>query len=225
MRQAYGAQQYHKFGVQIYAATSSITLICFPISLPWIFMGRLLVLLGQDPEISCEAETFIVCLIQALFAYATLQPTVQYFQTQSLVMPMLMSSCLVLAFHVLLCWLMVFRLGLGAFGGALWRSAYRTGRTWSCLGFIWSAPRRVQRPECHSRWWRWRYSEGLENLTTYSATSRGSLNTWPEWLLYHVSLWYWTAYTAYFQVSSPSPTGSTYTLSVPSNYSSRLSEN
>ncbi|PKI69412.1 hypothetical protein CRG98_010210 [Punica granatum] len=87
--QAYGAQQYYKFGVQIYTGILSLILICTPLPLLWVFRGRPPVLLGQDPEISHEASKFMVCLILALFAYATLQPIAQYFQTQSFVMPML----------------------------------------------------------------------------------------------------------------------------------------
>ncbi|PKI69404.1 hypothetical protein CRG98_010202 [Punica granatum] len=117
--QAYGARQYHKFSVQIFTGIFSLILVCFPISLLWLFMGRLLVLLGQDPEISHEAGKFIVCLIPALFAYAALQPIIRYFQTQSLVMPMLVSSCLTIIFHVILCWVMVFKSRWGTVGGAL----------------------------------------------------------------------------------------------------------
>ncbi|OWM68044.1 hypothetical protein CDL15_Pgr017612 [Punica granatum] len=102
--QAYGAQQYYKFGVQIYTGILSLILICTPLPLLWVFRGRPPVLLGQDPEISHEASKFMVCLILALFAYATLQPIAQYFQTQSFVMPMLV---------------MVFKAGLGNRGGAL----------------------------------------------------------------------------------------------------------
>lgn len=117
--QAYGAQQYKKLGIQTYTAIFSLFLVCIPISGIWIYMEKLLVLIGQDPLISHEAGKFIVWLIPALYAYATLQALIRYFQTQSLIIPMLISSCLTLCFHIPLSWVLVFKSGLGNLGGAL----------------------------------------------------------------------------------------------------------
>ncbi|PON73723.1 Multi antimicrobial extrusion protein [Parasponia andersonii] len=117
--QAYGAKQYQKLGLHTYTAIFSLFLVCLPLSLIWIYVGKLLVLIGQDPLISHEAGRFTIWLIPALFAYATLQPLVRYFQTQSLIIPMLISSCATLCFHIPLCWVLVFKSGLGNLGGAL----------------------------------------------------------------------------------------------------------
>lgn len=117
--QAYGAQQYQKVGKQTYTGIFCLLLVCLPLSLFWVFMGKLLVLMGQDPVISHEAGKFIVCLIPALFAYATLQALVRYFQTQSLIFPLLLSSCVTLCFHIAMCWALVFKSTLGHRGGAL----------------------------------------------------------------------------------------------------------
>ncbi|KAL0000098.1 hypothetical protein SO802_019700 [Lithocarpus litseifolius] len=117
--QAYGAQQYQKIGIQTYTAIFSLNLVCLPLSLLWMNMGKLLSLIGQDPLISHEAGKFTMWLVPALFAYATLQPLVRYLQTQSLVKPMLISSFLILCFHIPLCWVLVFKSGLGNLGAAL----------------------------------------------------------------------------------------------------------
>ncbi|KAL4332316.1 hypothetical protein GQ457_07G016610 [Hibiscus cannabinus] len=117
--QAYGAQQYGKLGTQTYTAIFSLVLACLPLTVLWIFMGKLLALIGQDPLISEEAGKLIIWLIPALYAYATLQPVVRFFQTQSLIMPLLVSSCFTLCFHVLLCWALVFKCGLNNQGAAL----------------------------------------------------------------------------------------------------------
>ena len=116
--QAYGAQQYRKFGVQFYTAIVSLTLACLPLSLLWICLGKLLVLLGQDPLISQEAGKFAVCLIPALFAYATLHALIRYFLMQSLISPLVISASVALCFHVAFCWLLVFKFGLGSLGAA-----------------------------------------------------------------------------------------------------------
>ncbi|KAF8040332.1 hypothetical protein BT93_B2538 [Corymbia citriodora subsp. variegata] len=117
--QAYGAEQYQKFSIQIHNGILCLILVCLPLSLVWIFMGKLLVLMGQDPEISLEAGRFATCLIPALFAYGTLQPLVRYFQTQSLVFPLLVSSVVTLIFHLAVCWTLVFNSSFRNLGAAI----------------------------------------------------------------------------------------------------------
>ncbi|GMI74913.1 hypothetical protein like AT1G15170 [Hibiscus trionum] len=117
--QAYGARQYRKVGIQTYTAIFCLILVCIPLSLLWLYMGKLLVFIGQDPLISHEAGKFIRWLIPALFAYATFHPLVRYFQTQSLITPMLVCSCASLLVHIPLCWALVFKSGLENIGGAL----------------------------------------------------------------------------------------------------------
>lgn len=117
--QAYGAKQYQKLGLQTYTAIFSLNLVCLPLSLIWLYMADILIFMGQDSAISHEAGKFTIWLIPALFAYATLQPLIRYFQTQSLVIPMLISSCATLLFHIPLCWVLVFKSGLDNLGGAL----------------------------------------------------------------------------------------------------------
>ncbi|XP_047152739.1 protein DETOXIFICATION 14-like [Vigna umbellata] len=117
--QAYGAQQYRKFGVQIYTAIVSLALVCLPLSFLWMNMGNLLVLLGQDRLVSLEAGKFALCMIPALFAYAALQTLVRFFLMQSLISPLFISSSITLFFHVAFSWLMVFKSGLGNLGAAL----------------------------------------------------------------------------------------------------------
>nr|POE60524.1 protein detoxification 12 [Quercus suber] len=75
--------------------------------------------MGQDPTISHEAGKFMIWLIPALFAYGTLQALVRYFQTQSLIIPLLISSCVTLCFHIPLCWVLVYNSRLGHLGAAL----------------------------------------------------------------------------------------------------------
>ncbi|PQM34308.1 protein DETOXIFICATION 12-like [Prunus yedoensis var. nudiflora] len=117
--QAYGAEQYQKLGLHTYTAIFSLTLVCLPLSLVWIYMEELLILIGQDPVISREAAKFTIWLLPALFAFAALQPLIRYFQAQSLIIPMLISSVTTLLFHIPLCWVLVFKSGLDHLGGAL----------------------------------------------------------------------------------------------------------
>ncbi|KAL3631375.1 hypothetical protein CASFOL_024359 [Castilleja foliolosa] len=117
--QAFGAKQYEKIGTQTYTAIFSLLIVCIPLSILWIYMGPVLVFVGQDPHISHEAGKFTTWLIPALFGYATLQPLIRYYQMQSMVLPMLMSSIVTLCFHVPVCWALVYKTGLGSVGGAI----------------------------------------------------------------------------------------------------------
>ncbi|KAK2991335.1 hypothetical protein RJ640_007555 [Escallonia rubra] len=117
--QAYGAHQYKKFGTRIYTAIFCLIIVCIPLSFFWIYMGKILIFIGQDHLISHEAGRFTMWLVPALFAYATLQPLVRYYQMQSMVLPMLISSCATLCFHIPLCWVLVFKSGLDNVGAAL----------------------------------------------------------------------------------------------------------
>ncbi|XP_020591259.1 protein DETOXIFICATION 14-like [Phalaenopsis equestris] len=117
--QAYGAKRYKKLGIHTYRAILSLIIVCLPISLLWIYMGKLLSLIGQDPLISQEAGKYIAWMIPALFAYGTAQPLMKFFQSQSLTLPMLLSSFTTLCIHIPLCWAMVLKTVLGNVGAAL----------------------------------------------------------------------------------------------------------
>ena len=116
--QAYGAKQYQKLVFRL-TLQYFLILVCLPLSLIWIYMEKLLRFIGQDPLISHEAGKFTTMLVPALFAHATLQPLVRYFLTQSLIMPMLISSFATLCFHIPLCWAVVFKTGMENLGAAL----------------------------------------------------------------------------------------------------------
>ncbi|CAN8258163.1 unnamed protein product [Cochlearia groenlandica] len=117
--QAYGAKQYSKFGTFAYSAMASNVSICFLISILWIYMDKLLISIGQDPEISKVAGSYATCLIPALFAQAVQQPLTRFLQTQGLVIPLLYCALTTLAFHIPVCWTLVYKLGLGSNGAAL----------------------------------------------------------------------------------------------------------
>ncbi|XP_061338360.1 protein DETOXIFICATION 9-like isoform X2 [Gastrolobium bilobum] len=131
--QSFGAEQFHKLGNYTSCAIISLILSCFPISILWMFMDKLLILLGQDHAISLVAGKYCLWLIPALFGFAVLQALVRYFQTQNLIFPMLLSSVVVLVLHIPICWVLVFVLGLGQDGAALsiaisyWLSAILLG--------------------------------------------------------------------------------------------------
>ncbi|GAA0141972.1 transporter [Lithospermum erythrorhizon] len=117
--QAYGAKQYKMLGTQLYTAVFCLLIVCIPLSIIWLYMENILILIGQDPQISHEAGKFITWLIPALFAYAILQPLVRYFQMQTMIVPMFLSSFFTICFHIPVCWILVFKTGLYNAGAAV----------------------------------------------------------------------------------------------------------
>ncbi|KAG0568985.1 hypothetical protein KC19_6G056800 [Ceratodon purpureus] len=117
--QAYGAKQYHMLGIYMQRAIFVLYLVCIPIAVVWWNMDSVLVFLGQDPQISELAGVYARYLIPTIFAVATLQPLVKFLQTQSLVLSMALFSAATLILHIPLCWLLIFKLGIGYRGAAI----------------------------------------------------------------------------------------------------------
>ncbi|KAJ0692382.1 putative multi antimicrobial extrusion protein [Helianthus annuus] len=117
--QAYGAKQYNKIGIYTCSAIISLLIVCIPVCISWIFLDTFLILIGQDTLIALEARKYSIYLIPALFGGAIVKPLVRLLQSQSLTLPLLVSSMLVLCLHVPLCWAFVFKLKMGSIGAAV----------------------------------------------------------------------------------------------------------
>ncbi|XP_010466974.1 PREDICTED: protein DETOXIFICATION 2 [Camelina sativa] len=117
--QAYGAKQYEKIGTYTYSSIVSNIPICFLISILWMYIEKLLISLGQDPDIARVAGSYAFWLIPALFAHAVVLPLTRFLLAQGLVLPMLYSAVTTLLFHILVCWTLVFVVGLGSNGAAM----------------------------------------------------------------------------------------------------------
>uniref|UniRef100_A0A453T3C6 Protein DETOXIFICATION n=1 Tax=Aegilops tauschii subsp. strangulata TaxID=200361 RepID=A0A453T3C6_AEGTS len=117
--QAFGARQYHLLGVYKQRAMLVLTLACVPIALVWANTARILLLLGQDTAIAAEAGAYARWLIPALVPYVPLTCHIRFLQTQSMVVPVMASSAVTSLSHVLVCWALVHRAGMGSKGAAL----------------------------------------------------------------------------------------------------------
>lgn len=144
--QAYGAKQYHMLGIYVQRATFVLYLVCIPIAVVWWNMGSLLVFLDQDPQISEMAGMYARYLIPTIFAVATLQPLVKFLLTQSLVLPMAFFSATTLCLHIPLCWLLIFKLGMGYRGAAI------AGSLSNWLNVIFLASYVKFSPSCKRSW-------------------------------------------------------------------------
>lgn len=117
--QAYGAQKYDMLGV--YLQRSAVLLSCtgIPLAVIYAFSEPILLFLGQSPEIARAASIFVYGLIPQIFAYAINFPIQKFMQAQSIVLPSSYISTATLALHVLLSWVVVYKVGLGLLGASL----------------------------------------------------------------------------------------------------------
>ncbi|KAI3929546.1 hypothetical protein MKX01_025714 [Papaver californicum] len=117
--QSYGAKQYHMLGIHMQRGMFVLLLVSAPLAFIWANTGRILIAVGQDPEISAEAGVYARYMIPCLFAYGLLQCHIRFLQTQNIVFPMMISSAVTALLHFLVCWVLVFKAGLGNRGAAM----------------------------------------------------------------------------------------------------------
>ncbi|KAF8407732.1 hypothetical protein HHK36_006867 [Tetracentron sinense] len=117
--QSYGAKQYHMLGIHMQRAMFVLLLACIPLAFIWANTGPILMAVGQDPDISAEAGVYARFMIPSIFAYALLQCHVGFLQTQNIVFPMMLTSGITTLLHILICWILVFKSGLGNRGAAV----------------------------------------------------------------------------------------------------------
>ncbi|KAM6593603.1 hypothetical protein CsatA_001306 [Cannabis sativa] len=117
--QSYGAKQYHMMGILMQRAILVLVVVSIPLAVIWANTEPILVTLGQDPAIAAEAGKYAKFMIPSIFAYGLLQCLVRFLQTQNIVFPMMVSSGMTTLIHILVCWVLVFKSGLGSRGAAM----------------------------------------------------------------------------------------------------------
>ncbi|XP_077233581.1 protein DETOXIFICATION 33-like isoform X2 [Tasmannia lanceolata] len=117
--QAVGAGQFEMLGIYMqrsWIITGVTALLLTPV---YIFTSPILKLLHQTDQMSEVAGRYCIWVIPQLFAYAVNFPIQKFFQSQSRVWVMAVISGAALAFHVLLNWVLVTKLGHGLAGAAI----------------------------------------------------------------------------------------------------------
>ncbi|KAJ4977955.1 hypothetical protein NE237_008735 [Protea cynaroides] len=117
--QAYGASKHEMLGIYLQQSTILLMLAGVPLTMIYIFSKHILILLGQSPSIASAAAIFVYGLIPQIFAYAANFPIQKFMQSQSIVAPSAYISTATLLVHLLLSWVVVYRIGLGLLGASL----------------------------------------------------------------------------------------------------------
>lgn len=117
--QAFGARKYEMLGLYLQRSTFLLSLVGVLLTIVYVFSKQILVLLGQSPTIASAAATFIRGLIPQIFAYAMNFPIQKFMQAQRIVAPSACISAATLCLHMLLTWVVVFKMGMGLLGASL----------------------------------------------------------------------------------------------------------
>lgn len=117
--QAFGAKKYEMLGIYLQRSTVLLTLAGVAVTLIYVFSEPILVFLGESPRIASAAALFVYGLIPQIFAYAANFPIQKFLQAQSIVAPSAYISSATLVIHLLLSWVVVFKVGLGLLGASL----------------------------------------------------------------------------------------------------------
>lgn len=117
--QAYGAHKYQMLGIYLQRSFIVLSFVGVILAILYIFCKLILILLGESPKIASEASIFVYGLIPQIFAYAMNFPIQKFLQAQSVVAPSAYISSLVLPFHLLLNWAVMYVFGLGLLGASL----------------------------------------------------------------------------------------------------------
>lgn len=117
--QAFGAQKYDMLGVYLQRSTVLLMATGIPLAVIYGFSKPLLILLGESPDIASAAAIFVYGLIPQIFAYAANFPIQKFMQAQSIMAPSAYISAGTLLVHLVLSWVVVYKLGLGLLGASL----------------------------------------------------------------------------------------------------------
>ncbi|KAK7312715.1 hypothetical protein VNO77_36800 [Canavalia gladiata] len=117
--QAYGARKFEMLGIYLQRSTVLLTLAGVVLTVIYIFSKPILVFLREPPRIASEAAIFVYGLIPQIFAYAVNFPIQKFLQAQSIVAPSAYISAATLVIHLVLSWVVVYKVGLGLLGASL----------------------------------------------------------------------------------------------------------
>lgn len=106
-------------GIYMQRATIVLTVTGIPLTLVYIFCKPILLLLGEPEALASAGAVFVYGLIPQIYAYAVNFPIQKFLQAQSIVAPSTYISAATLLLHMLLSWVVVYKLGFGLIGSSL----------------------------------------------------------------------------------------------------------
>ena len=117
--QAFGAKRFKLLGLTMQRAVILLLLTSIPISFLWLNMKKILLFCGQKVDIATEAQIYILYSLPDLIAKSLLHPIRIYLRSQSITLPVTLSSSFSTLLHFPIHYFLVDVLKLGIKGVAL----------------------------------------------------------------------------------------------------------
>lgn len=174
--QSFGAKQFRMLGVHTQRAMFVTILVIIPMSILWVYLGPILVVFRQDKTIAAQAQLYARYLIPSLPANGILRCITKFLQAQNIVFPMVLTTGLTGLLHILLCWALIQKIGLGMKGSAIAICISNWFNTILLALYIWFSP------SCKTTWTGFS-KESLHNIPqflrlAFSSTLMVCLETW-----------------------------------------------
>ncbi|KAL1128404.1 hypothetical protein V6Z11_A13G246100 [Gossypium hirsutum] len=110
---------YHMLGIHLQGSLLVLLTASIPLAFIWTNAPSILLFFGQDLEIAAEAGKYARFLLPSIFGFAIQECHIRFLQAQNNVVPMMIISGFTTLLHILVCWILVFKSGLGNKGAAL----------------------------------------------------------------------------------------------------------
>ena len=120
--QAYGAKKRKLLSIYFQRGLWILSIALIPITIVSVFSGSILIMLGQNEEVSKKAGHFVtlsILCLPSLYLYELLR---KMLQAMNIMMPMLLVAAVSNIFNVALCYYLVSETSLGYIGAAVARS-------------------------------------------------------------------------------------------------------
>jgi len=117
--QAFGAKKYSMLGIYMQRSWIVLFCCCFLLLPLYAFVTPMLKLLGQPDDVAGLSGSLALWLIPVHFSFAVQFPLQRFLQSQLKTGPLIWAPLMALVIHVLLNWILVSKMQLGAIGVAL----------------------------------------------------------------------------------------------------------
>ncbi|XP_060114960.1 multidrug and toxin extrusion protein 2-like [Heteronotia binoei] len=118
MSQTYGSRNVKRVGTILQRGILILLLFCFPCWAVFINTERILLLLGQDPEVSRLTQIYVVIFIPALPAAFIYQLQTRYLQSQAILLPQVVTGVAANILNVIMNVIFLYTFKLGVIGSA-----------------------------------------------------------------------------------------------------------
>ncbi|KAH6836101.1 MATE efflux family protein [Perilla frutescens var. hirtella] len=148
--QAYGCKNWELLSISLHRMIFILLLAIIPISLLWINLESIMLMLGQDRDITKMAATYCIYSLPDLLTNTLLQPMRVYLRSQGVTKPQMWCTLLAVVFHVPLNYVFVVVMGWGVPGVAIASVITNLHMMVLMMGYV-----------CLYGRWEWRWKAGI----------------------------------------------------------------